>query len=90
MSEQPVARKNDPSDHGGFVLDTCSSTVLTDGLQTARTGSRHSCPISGHGITELTGTSATLIDGGLAKVRVGDSAACGAKISSGSPTASTG
>jgi uncharacterized Zn-binding protein involved in type VI secretion len=89
-AEKAVARLGDPSSHGGTITSLCSTAMLTDGIQTARTGSLHTCPIPGHGITPLTGTSKTLIDGGLAKVRVGDLAACGAAITAGSPTTSSG
>jgi uncharacterized Zn-binding protein involved in type VI secretion len=90
VAEQPVARLGDTSDHGGTITSNCSTDMLTDGLETAHTGSLHSCPIPGHGITPLTGTSKTLIDGGQPKVRVGDLAGCGAAIISGSPTVQSG
>lgn len=85
MSLQPVARLGDPSNHGGTITGNCSSTVLTDGIQTAHTGSLHSCPIPGHGVTAITGTGVATIDGAR-KARVGDLAGCGAAISAGSPT----
>ena len=84
MAEQPVARLGDPSSHGGTII-TASSDVLTDGIGAARNGDSHQCPIIGHGVTVLTGTGATLIDGGRARVRVGDVAGCGAAITAGSP-----
>lgn len=90
MAEQPVARLGDPSSHGGHITSNCSTDVLTDGLQTAHTGSLHTCPITGHGVTAMTGTSKTTIDGGQKKVRVGDTAGCGAAITAGSPKTVSG
>jgi uncharacterized Zn-binding protein involved in type VI secretion len=83
---QPVARHGDPSSHGGTITGACSPTFKCDGIAVARTGDAHTCPIPGHGTTALTGSSEATADGGLRIVRVGDTAGCGAAITSGSPT----
>jgi len=89
MAEQPVARKGDPSSHGGTITSACSPTVTADGIPVARTGDLHTCPIHGHGVTALSGTAIAKADG-LAIVRVGDLAGCGAVITAGSPKTSAG
>ncbi len=81
MSRQ-IARLGDPSSHGGTII-TSSNTVLADGIGIARQGDLHSCPIPGHGVTELFSDSVTKVEG-HSVIRVGDTAGCGAVISSGS------
>ncbi len=89
MPSTAAARKGDTSSHGGTIIGACSPTVDVNGIPQARTGDLHSCPILGHGVTPLTGTAVAKADG-LVCVRVGDTAACGAVINSGSPTVSLG
>lgn len=88
MSLMPVARLGDPCSHGGVISANCSPIVLTDGIQTAKTGSIYSCPT--HGPNPITGTGTAIIDGGPNKARVGDLAACGAAITAGSPSTVSG
>ena len=85
---RPVARLGDPSSHGGTIIGPCSPTVTVDGLRVARTGDMHQCPITGHGTTALTGTSPAKVDGSNI-VCVGDTAGCGASITTGSPKTSS-
>jgi len=80
---QPVARLGDRSSHGGVIING-STTVFADGIGATRQGHMHSCPIQGHGITALSSSSRTSVDG-LPRVRVGDVAGCGAVIIQGSP-----
>ncbi len=81
----PIARLNDPSNHGGSIVSNCSSDVLTNNIQTAIDGCMHQCPIPGHGTTPITSTSTTKINGkSVVRVNV-DQAGCGAVIIQGSP-----
>ncbi len=73
-----VARLGDLSSHGGTIT-TASSTVKANGIGVARQGDKHTCPISGHGVTPLTKIS-TKTD----FITVGATAGCGAVITVGS------
>ena len=85
----PVARLNDPSDHGGHII-TASSDVFVNGIGIARLGDSHSCPIAGHGVTPLVTSSSTVFADTKGVVRVGDKTGCGATISAGSPNVNAG
>lgn len=80
-----VARIGDSSDHGGVIISG-SSTVFADGIGVCRLGDQHSCPIPGHGITNMVSSSTNVFADNKGVCRVGDVAGCGAKISSGSLT----
>jgi uncharacterized Zn-binding protein involved in type VI secretion len=86
-----LARLGDGSDHGGTIV-SASSSVTADGKGVAREGDSHSCPITGHGTTALShGTPPTTITvDGRKAIYVGDTAGCGAAITSGSPTVFAG
>ena len=86
---QAVARMNDPSSHGGTIIEG-SDTVLTNGRRTARKDDRHSCPVRGHGVTALIPTTKTVFVDGREIIRVGDRAGCGAVITQGSPNVFAG
>jgi uncharacterized Zn-binding protein involved in type VI secretion len=83
----PVARLGDTSDHGGTIT-SASSDTFADGKAIARSGDTHSCPIAGHGVTSLTSSSTTFVNGKSVIRCTVDTAGCGAKIVSGSPTLS--
>ena len=84
-----VARINDPSSHGGRIIEG-SNNVFTNGRQTARRNDRHTCPIKGHGTTPMVTSSNTVFVNGRGVVRVGDRAGCGAVITQGSPNVFAG
>lgn len=86
MSIPPVARVGDPGSHGG-AIGTGSPSLHADGIQVARTGDTYDCAL--HGPQSLIG-SATIYAESRQVVRVGDVAACGAVITAGSPTMSSG
>lgn len=79
-----VARKGDPSNHGGVIITGATKTFV-NGIEVARVGDLHSCPIPFHGVTPIVTGSPTVVAEGKAVARVGDVAGCGAAISSGSP-----
>lgn len=78
-----IARLGDPSSHKGKII-RATGVVISNGIEIAVSGDIHSCPISGHGDTKITGTSSTTSQGKNI-VRVGDKAACGAVITKGDP-----
>jgi len=88
MAATPVCRLGDTSNHGG-VLITASDDIFTDGIPACRDQDLHSCPLPGHGITPVTGTGVSALDGGRNRIRIGDVAGCGAVMNTGSPTTSS-
>lgn len=80
----PIARLNDPSDHGGHII-SAATNVLANSIGVARQGDSHTCPIRGHGVTPLIASTTSVYVNGRAVVRVGDAAGCGAHITQGSP-----
>jgi uncharacterized Zn-binding protein involved in type VI secretion len=86
----PLARLGDPSSHGGTII-SASITTTADGKGVARVGDLHQCPQEGHGTTALAHVGAPVLSvDGKQAIWVGDTAACGAAISAGSPTVSRG
>jgi len=79
-----VARKGDPSDHGGYIISVTTTKTKVNDILVARVGDSHSCPIPGHGITIInTGSSHYICEGAVVAV-VGSVCGCGARISAGS------
>lgn len=76
-----VARKGDPTSHGGMIL-TGSSSRKVNGLDVARVDDQVSCPTHGNNAI-IEGSSGVLCDGKKV-AQVGDKTACGASIISGS------
>jgi uncharacterized Zn-binding protein involved in type VI secretion len=85
----PVARLGDPSNHNGQII-SASTNVFADGKGVARQGDQHSCPIEGHGVTNLTSIVTKDFVNGKLVITVGARAGCGAVISAGSPTVAAG
>lgn len=80
---KPAARIGDVTDHGGSIV-TGASRTLINSIPAARKGDLHSCPIPGHGVTQIvTGSDSVDIEGSPA-ARIGDICGCGALIISGS------
>lgn len=79
-----VARLGDGSDHGGEII-TATGTSTANGLQIAVEGDQHRCPIRGHGTTALTSILSDVSTDGKKIITIGATAACGAKINTGSP-----
>lgn len=84
-----VARLGDTSDHGGVII-SASSNVKANGIEVARQGDQHSCPIKGHGITPLTASVTDVKVNGRLVITIGSQAGCGAVIDSGSPDVNAG
>lgn len=80
-----IARLGDTSTHGGSIV-SASTTALCNGRGIARSGDTLQCP--SHGPQPLTGTSKNNANGRKI-VKVGDRAACGAVITTGSPNTNT-
>jgi len=87
VSGQPVARVGDPGSHGG-VIASGSPSFSADGIAVARVGDPYDC--ARHGVQPMVGGSAVLTAEGKGVCRVGDAAACGAVITAGSPTTTSG
>lgn len=82
-----VVRLGDSSNHGGVII-TASSNVITNGVNAATLGDLHSCPIQGHGITEIVTGSPDVAINSTGTSNIGVTAACGAIIITGSPNVS--
>lgn len=77
-----VARVTDTISHGGAITSG-SPTVFVNALPVARLGDAAVCDV--HGPTVIDSASAFSRANGIGIARVGDSLACGATITSGSP-----
>ena len=75
----PVARIGDGSTHGGVIVSSASKTIV-EGKLVARVGDRHSCPIPGHGVTDITTGSPQFSAEGALVARSGSLTGCGAVI----------
>ena len=76
-----LVRIGDPSDHGGSMI-SAGSIVTAGGKLLCVDQDMHSCPIRGHGVTPVTGTS-KVKSAGKKILRIGDTAGCGATLVSG-------
>lgn len=81
-ASKSVVRLGDASSHGGKVT-SASGHCNVGGVAAAVTGDLHSCPLPGHGVTSLTAASSNKT-GGKSIVLVGDTAGCGAVMTTGS------
>jgi uncharacterized Zn-binding protein involved in type VI secretion len=48
----PVARLGDKSNHGGVII-TANAGFISEGVKAAHVTDLHSCPIPGHGVTQI-------------------------------------
>jgi uncharacterized Zn-binding protein involved in type VI secretion len=85
--EAAAARLGDPTSHPGLISGPGVPNVLIEGTPAAVFGDLHTCSFPyppGHPPSALTGGGSTSVTiGGRKAFRVGDSAACGAKILTG-------
>jgi len=85
-----AARVGDVTTHGGMIVGPGCATVMIGGMPAAVMGDNHACvipPNTGHipmGPFPLGSTS--VIIGGKAAVRQGDTSVCGATAAVGCPT----
>lgn len=84
-----LIRATDTSSHGGH-LEAASGGFNVGGIQVAVNQDMHICPIPGHGITPVTGTSTTVFSAGKSVLRNGDIAGCGAMMISTETTVNAG
>ena len=83
-----VVRLGDSSSHGGRMI-TATGKFKINGKVVCVDGDLHQCPIIGHGVTPVSSTSGNTKSGGKYIIRIGDSAGCGAIITSGSANTET-
>lgn len=79
----PVARVGDAGSHDGVII-TGSPSRTADGRAVARVGDIYDCPL--HGPNPIIAGSSISTAEGRAVARVNDPTACGAVITTGSPT----
>lgn len=80
-----IARLGDTSDHGGTIITSAALTTV-EGILVARVGDSHSCPIPGHGITDIEDGSGEFTCEGAIVAVDGSTCGCGAKIISSAST----
>lgn len=80
---RPQARMGDISSHGGIIITGAMRTVV-NGKPVACMGDLHVCPIPGHGVTPIISGSLDTMTERMPNARLGDVAACGAVIVTGS------
>jgi uncharacterized Zn-binding protein involved in type VI secretion len=75
-----VIRLNDPTSHGGAVVNVAATHFTVGGIAVARVGDKCTCPLHGNGtITE--GDSSHTING-IAVAYNGHKTSCGATLTS--------
>lgn len=84
-----VVRLGDGSDHGGAMI-TAGSSVKVNGIQLCVDQDTHSCPIPGHGNTNVTASGSVKSTDGKRVIKIGDIAGCGAVMIEGSSTLTVG
>ena len=76
-----IALLGDNSNHGGTIISSGQDgTFLVNGIEVAVAGALHSCPIEGHGVTEISPVIVKSYDNGKLILTKGAIAGCGAKI----------
>ena len=75
-----VIRLGDPTSHGGKVISAGASDYLVEGIAVVRVGDQCSCPIPGHGVTNVVEGDADYIVEGQAVALEGHKAGCGAQL----------
>lgn len=73
-------RLGDSSTHGGTVTSVSTVNTKIEGALMARVGDLHTCPIPGHGITQIVnGAGPVMCEGGIVAVE-GSVCGCGAVL----------
>jgi uncharacterized Zn-binding protein involved in type VI secretion len=75
-----VIRLGDPTSHGGKVISASASDYLVDGIAVVCVGDLCSCPIPGHGVTNVVEGDADYIVEGKAVALAGHMTGCGAAL----------
>ena len=80
-----ISRLGDLSDHGGYIMSVTTTKTYCNGKLIARIGDLHSCPIPGHGITQIISSSLSSVNvEGKNVATIGSKTGCGATIITGS------
>lgn len=75
-----IIRLNDPTDHGGQVIQVAATHIKVGGIPVARVGDRCSCPKKGHdNCVIVEGEPGHTIDG-IAVAYEGHQTSCGARL----------
>lgn len=75
-----VIRLGDPTSHGGKVISAGASDYLVDGIAVVRVDDLCSCPIPGHGVTNVVEGDADYIVEGKPVALAGHKTGCGAQL----------
>ena len=82
MPSHRVARRGDPLDHGGTIIEG-SPKLSSEGKPVARVGDKAMC--AQHGLVTITTGAAKFRVDGRACARVTSLTSCGARITEGAP-----
>ncbi len=77
---KPVAVIGTTSSHGGVMVSASGSKFTTPEGKVCVDGDLHSCPISGHGTTAVSGNATKSTTNGKSIVLQGATAGCGAVL----------
>ncbi|NGZ88635.1 PAAR domain-containing protein [Duganella aceris] len=75
-----VIRVNDPTSHGGQVIESGAPHITVDGKAVALVGDKCMCPISGHQNCSIVSGNAQHTVNGKAVAYDGDKTSCGAVL----------
>ena len=77
-----IALLGDTSDHGGTVVSANQDddSLSVGGVLVALHGALHSCPIEGHGVTELSAVTLRSMHNDKLILTIGAVAGCGARL----------
>lgn len=78
-----VIRLHDATDHGGKVI-SASASMLIDGLPAALVGDLVSCPLPGHGVTQILPGNSSMVSNSRQIALHGFQAGCGCSLLSSS------
>lgn len=78
-----IIRLNDPTSHGGKVVEVSAAHFTVGGIAVARIGDKTSCPIHGPGMIVQGQARHTI--GGIAVAYEGHKTSCGATLLAGEP-----
>lgn len=77
-----VIRLRDPTSHGGKAISAGASDYLVDGIAVVRVGDLCSCPLPGHGVTQVVEGDGSYIIEGKPVALSGHKTGCGATLMS--------
>lgn len=77
-----VIRLNDPTSHGGMVVEVGANWFKVNGIAVARVGDKCSCPLPGHGVCIIIEGNAEHVIDGIPVAYDGHKTSCGAVLQS--------